>query len=117
MRTYDMAAQVAARRQELKEFETNAEKAAALSEANRDLSKDVDRLLKKQAALEAIGDGHIETPQSSYDERWRMTIAWQPVRSLQTGRELAAKLEPNIQNLRDAIAANEATIERLLARP
>jgi hypothetical protein len=70
---------------------------------------------QQQNALAALGDGHVEIPQSSFDQRYRIEIAWEPIRSKLTGLELAAEIESSIAPLRQEVANTESRIAELLA--
>jgi hypothetical protein len=104
------------RRQELREFEVKAEQARALGSTLEDMKADLQRYEKRQAAFAALGDRHVETPQSVYDQRYHTTIQMEPARSKLTGRELAAGLEGDVKYLKAQIAATEKQIKELLAQ-
>ena len=63
---------------------------------------------QQRDALAALGDGHIEIAQKSYDQRYRIEVEWEPIRSKLTGMELAAELESSIEPLRQEVANTEA---------
>ena len=103
------------RRQELAEANAKIDEAEALGRKLEDLHRDVAQLEQQRDALAALGDGHVEIPHSSYDQRYRVTIAWEPIRSKLTGLELAAEIESSIAPLRQELANTENRIAELLA--
>jgi hypothetical protein len=70
---------------------------------------------QQRDALAALGDDRVEIAQSSYDQRYRIEIEWEPVRSRLTGKELAATIESSIVGLRQELASTESRIAELLA--
>ena len=103
------------RRQELAEANARIDEAEALGRKLEDLHRDVAQLEQQRDALAALGDGHVEIPQSSFDQRYRTEIAWEPIRSKLTGLELAAEIESSIAPLRQEVAHTENRIAELLA--
>ena len=111
----DVRATIEARLRDLQELATNAEKAAALTATVASMRQDVARLEKQHAKFMALGDGHVEVPAESFDARYGCVIAWQPIRSLLTGKQLAAQVEKNLEHLRAEIIKADDEIDRLLA--
>jgi hypothetical protein len=103
------------RRQELAEANAKIDEAEALGRKLEDLHRDIVQLEQQRDALAALGDGHVEIPQSSFDRRYRIEIEWEPVRSRLTGGELAAEVEASIVGLRQELASTENRIAELLA--
>ena len=58
---------------------------------------------QQRDALAALGDGHVEIRQSSFDQRYRTEIEWEPIRSKLTGLELATEIESSIAPLRQEV--------------
>ena len=108
-------AAIAERKAEGRKFEQNAEQARALSSKIEDMRKDLARLQKRHDAFTEIGDDHVESAFESYDQRFNTMIQWQPMRSILSGHQLAARVKVNLEHLRGEIAKSEAEIERLLA--
>ena len=69
----------------------------------------------KLLAFHVGGDDRIEIAQKSYDQRYRIEIEWEPVRSKLTGKDLAATIESDIVPLRKQLASTESRIAELLA--
>jgi hypothetical protein len=103
------------RRQELAEANAKIDEAEALGRKLEDLHRDIVGMEQQREALAALGDGHVEIPQSSFDQRYRIEIAWEPIRSKLTGLELAAEIESSIAPLRQEVANTENLIAELLA--
>jgi hypothetical protein len=53
--------------------------------------------------------------QRSFDQRYRIEVEWQPIRSVRTGNELAAQLEASIEPLRQEVVSTESRIAELMA--
>jgi hypothetical protein len=103
------------RRQELVEANARIDEAEALGRKLEDLHRDIVGMEQQRDALAALGDGHVEIRQSSFDQRYRIEIEWEPVRSRLTGLELAAEIESSIAPLRQEVAHTENRIAELLA--
>ena len=103
------------RRQELAEANAKIDEAEALGRVADDLRRDIGQMEQQRDALASLGDRHVEIPQKSYDQRYRIEIEWEPVRSRLTGKELAATHESSIVGLRQELASTESKIAELLA--
>ena len=103
------------RRQELAEANARIDEAETLGRKLEDQRRDIVQLEQQRDALAALGDGHVEIRQSSFDQRYRTEIEWEPLRSKLTGLELAAELESSIAPLRQEVANTETRIAELLA--
>ena len=103
------------RRQELAEANAKIDEAEALGRKLEDLHRDIAQLEQQRDALAALGDDHVEITQSSFDQRYRIEIEWEPIRSKLTGLELAAEIESSIAPLRQEVANTENRIAELLA--
>jgi len=75
---------------------------------------DLQRAEARHAAFAAHGDGHVEIPIKKYVAKYHAKIEFQPLLSLLSGRELAAKVAEKITYLQARIAEAEQEIERLL---
>jgi hypothetical protein len=102
------------RRQALAEATTRVDEAEALGRVADDLRRDIVRMEQQRDALAALGDRHVEIVQKSFDQRFRVEIEWQPIRSKLTGNQLAAEIENSIVELRQQLASTESRIEGLL---
>jgi hypothetical protein len=60
------------RRQELVEANARLDEAERLRPVVADLREDVARMEQQRDALAALGDGHVEVAQSSFDQRFRV---------------------------------------------
>ena len=103
------------RRQELVEANARLDEAERLRQVVENMREDVARMEQQRDALAALGDGHVEVAQSSFDQRFRVMIEWEPIRSKLTGLELAAEVEASIGPLRQELASTETRIASLLA--
>jgi hypothetical protein len=103
------------RRQELADANARIDEAEALGRKLEDLHRDIVGMEQQRDALAALGDGHVEIPQSSFDQRYRIEIEWEPLRSKLTGLELAAEMESSIAPLRQEVASTESRIAELMA--
>ena len=103
------------RRQELAEANARIDEAEALGRKLEDLHRDIVQLEQQRDALAALGDGNIEIAQKSFDQTYRIEVAWQPIRSVLTGLELAAEIESSIAPLRQEVAHTENRIAELMA--
>ena len=101
------------RRQELVEANARLDEAERLRQVVANMREDVVREEAKRDQLAAIGAGHVEIPQRSFDQRFRVEIEWTPIRSRLSGAELAAELEATIVPLRAEVKAIETRIEEL----
>jgi DNA repair exonuclease SbcCD ATPase subunit len=103
------------RRQELVEANARLDEAERVRQVVANMREDVARMEQQRDALAALGDGHVEVAQSSFDQRFRVMIEWEPIRSKLTGLELAAEVEASIGPLRQELASTESRIASLLA--
>ena len=103
------------RRQELADANARLDEAEKLRQVVANLREDVVRMEEKRDRLAALGDGHVEIPQKSFDQRFRVEIEWMPLRSRLSGAELAAELEATIVPLRAEVKALEARVKELLS--
>jgi hypothetical protein len=103
-----------ARKQDAVEFEERVRRAQQAEADLPGLREQLGRYLDRQKFFESLGDGHLEVPQSSPYKAYGM-IEWQPVRSLLTGKELAAKVQPRIDEIQGEIDRREQLIAEVLA--
>lgn len=80
------------------------------------MRRELAKLEAHRAKFAALGKAHVEIPQRTLDPRFNCVIEWEPIRSKQTGAELAAVEDVNITQVRAEIARAETEIEELLAQ-
>jgi hypothetical protein len=103
------------RRQELAETSAKLDEAERLRPVVANLREDILRMEQKRDRLAALGDGHIEIARESYDQQYGISVAWEPLRSVLGGFELAEQVAVSIAPLRQELASTESRIEELLA--
>jgi hypothetical protein len=102
------------RKREAVDFEERARQAEQAEADLPGLREQLGRYLDRQKFFaDQVDDGHLEVPQSSAYKGYGM-IEWQPVRSLLTGKELAAKVQPRIDEIQGEIDRREQLIAEIL---
>ena len=76
---------------------------------------DLGRLESRHAAFVALGDKRVEMPIEQRVPQFTQVIAFEPLRSVETGKQLAAGVAEKIEHLRNEIERTEQEIDRLLA--
>lgn len=110
----EIASALAERKATAREIEENAEQAVRLHNEVDSLRTDLDRYRTQHAALSALGKEHVTMPMKSYDVRYHIEVEWEPIKSLYSGDELAARIQERIDSSEGRIAELEAEIARLL---
>jgi hypothetical protein len=78
---------------------------AHLEHALCQLRHELERSSQRQARIAALGDKQLEVPQKSPYPGYGV-IEWEPLRSKQTGQELAEALQGNISSSRRSLPAS-----------
>lgn len=112
-----VAAAIAEQKATARDLEERADRVDALVRQIASLREDLVRSRWQHDALTAVGDDKLTIPRSTYDDRFRLVVEWQPIESVHTGAELAARVQEKIDETERQIAAREAEIENLLAEP
>lgn len=102
------------RRQQLAELEANAERAVQLELEVASLRHDVAQAEASRDAFAALGDGHVEITADHFVEEYRRVVKLAVARSVETGAELAARTQGEVDELNRLIAEREAQIAELV---
>ncbi len=103
------------RKAEARELEETAEQARALGSNIEDMKIDLQRAEARHAAFAAVGKERVEIPIKQFVPQFHCELAFEPLKSLLSGTELAAKVGEKITYLRAQIAEAERKIAELLA--
>lgn len=102
------------RRAELAQLEENYQQAERLQAALADLRLDLQRMEARRDAFAGHGGKRIEVPNPTSTRALGLEFELEPFRSLETGKQLADRVEQDCAEIREQIKRHEQQITELL---